>query len=69
MKCLCGSKNCRGVIGGTQDKEGSAATRAAIEAAVEVLEDEQDPDFIMVTGGRAQDSRGHAWHQNRNLSS
>lgn len=49
MKCLCASKNCRGVIGGTQDKEGSAATRAAIAAAVEPQEWEQDPDFIMVT--------------------
>ncbi|KAL4422425.1 hypothetical protein ABPG75_008622 [Micractinium tetrahymenae] len=48
MKCLCGSKNCRGVIGGTQDKEGSAATRAAIEAAVEPAPGEEDPDFIMV---------------------
>ncbi len=50
MKCLCGSKNCRGVIGGTQDKEGSAATRAAIEAAVEPTPGEEDPDFIMVEG-------------------
>lgn len=50
MKCLCASKNCRGVIGGTQDKEGSAATRAAIEAAVEPAPGDEDPDFIMVEG-------------------
>ena len=99
MKCLCGSKNCRGVIGGTQvsasagrssgggkrchsgrqrvqrhgaapaprvpnlrwgaprpparpraqDKEGAAARAALLEAAVEAPE-EEDPEFIMVTG-------------------
>ena len=53
MKCLCASKNCRGVIGGTQEgKELSTAARAAaLEAAIEVPEGQQDPDFIMVTGG------------------
>lgn len=53
MKCLCASKNCRGVIGGTQEgKEGAvgaAARAAALEQAVDVPE-EEDPDFIMVTG-------------------
>jgi hypothetical protein len=51
MKCLCGSKNCRGVIGGAQDREGGAAARAALEAAaIEIPEEEEDPDFIMVKG-------------------
>jgi hypothetical protein len=66
MKCLCGSRNCRGVIGGTQ--EGGAAARAAIEAAVEVPEDEEDPDYIMVTGGRCWEesrrSRGRKQENN-----
>mgnify|MGYP001810743881 CR=1 FL=1 len=52
MKCLCGSKNCRGVIGGAQDRESSAAARAALEAAaVDPTQLEEDPDYIMVTGG------------------
>lgn len=54
MKCLCASKNCRGVIGGTQEgKEGNAAAAAraaALEQAVEMPVGQEDPDFIMVTG-------------------
>ena len=51
MKCLCASKNCRGVIGGAQDREGGAAARAALQAAaVEMAADDPDPDYIMVTG-------------------
>ena len=54
MKCLCASKNCRGVIGGAQDREGGAAARAALQAAaVEMAADDPDPDYIMVTGAPA----------------
>ncbi len=34
-----------------QDKEGAAARAALLEAAVEAPE-EEDPEFIMVTGGQ-----------------
>lgn len=45
MKCLCGAKSCRGIIGGTQ--EGAQPGR---EVVVPVgAEDEPEP--IMVTGG------------------
>ncbi len=46
MACLCGSANCRGVIGGTQET-------AVLAPPVVVPEYEDDPEPIMVSGVKA----------------
>lgn len=45
MKCLCASKSCRGIIGGTQE------SRPDVSEALVPAGAEDEPEPIMVTGG------------------